>query len=213
MLTSRPLAALRALDASAPREVALGLAYAQAGRTAAAVRALGRAVDLLVSAAESMGELEIRGNTAGRNGGGAYTYSKTSDGVNLTLSSRPVKGWEIRLNIATADGAVSDKSIYDWSQINAAAGASRVITPGPSMWLAGWSMDASAPSIFPPASALLQAEGFSVVGVAADGMAAKPCSSSTRATSSATTDASATAGRRSGSRSASAPIIACVSSA
>ncbi len=40
----------------------------------------------------------------GRNGGAAYTYSKTSDGVNLTLSARPVKGWEVRLNIATADG-------------------------------------------------------------------------------------------------------------
>ncbi|MES2691956.1 MAG: TonB-dependent receptor plug domain-containing protein [Verrucomicrobiota bacterium] len=40
----------------------------------------------------------------GRNGGNAFTYSKKSDGFNLTLSSRPLKGWEIRLNIATADG-------------------------------------------------------------------------------------------------------------
>lgn len=41
----------------------------------------------------------------GRNGGGAYTYSKTSDGFNVTLSARPLRGWEIRLNVATADGS------------------------------------------------------------------------------------------------------------
>ncbi|MEY4089149.1 MAG: Ferrichrome-iron receptor precursor [Verrucomicrobiota bacterium] len=41
----------------------------------------------------------------GRNGGGAYTYSKTSDGYNLTLSSRPLKGWEVRVNLATANGS------------------------------------------------------------------------------------------------------------
>ena len=41
----------------------------------------------------------------GRNGGGAYTYSRTSDGYNLTLSSRPLKGWEIRVNFATANGS------------------------------------------------------------------------------------------------------------
>jgi outer membrane receptor protein involved in Fe transport len=41
----------------------------------------------------------------GRNGGGAYTYSKTSDGYNLTLSARPIKGWEVRINFATANGS------------------------------------------------------------------------------------------------------------
>lgn len=41
----------------------------------------------------------------GRNGGPAYTFSKSSDGYNLTLSSRPVKGWEIRVNFATANGS------------------------------------------------------------------------------------------------------------
>ncbi len=41
----------------------------------------------------------------GRNGGNAYTYSKTSDGYNLTLSARPTKGWEIRINFATANGS------------------------------------------------------------------------------------------------------------
>ncbi len=41
----------------------------------------------------------------GRNGGNAYTYSKTSDGFNLTLSTRPVKGWEMRINFATANGS------------------------------------------------------------------------------------------------------------
>lgn len=41
----------------------------------------------------------------GRNGGGAYTYSKTSDGFNLTLSARPVRGWEVRINFATANGS------------------------------------------------------------------------------------------------------------
>jgi outer membrane receptor protein involved in Fe transport len=41
----------------------------------------------------------------GRNGGGAYTYSKTSDGFNLTLTSRPLRGWEIRVNFATANGS------------------------------------------------------------------------------------------------------------
>jgi hypothetical protein len=40
----------------------------------------------------------------GRNGGGAYTYSRTSDGYNLTLSSRPLRGWEVRVNVATANG-------------------------------------------------------------------------------------------------------------
>lgn len=40
----------------------------------------------------------------GRNGGNGYTYSKTSNGYNVTLSSRPTRGWEIRLNFATADG-------------------------------------------------------------------------------------------------------------
>jgi outer membrane receptor protein involved in Fe transport len=41
----------------------------------------------------------------GRNGGGAYTYSRTSDGFNLTLSARPLKGWEVRVNFATANGS------------------------------------------------------------------------------------------------------------
>jgi len=41
----------------------------------------------------------------GRNGGNAYTYSKTSDGYNLTLSARPLKGWEVRVNFATANGS------------------------------------------------------------------------------------------------------------
>lgn len=41
----------------------------------------------------------------GRNGGGAYTFSKTSDGYNLTLSGRPVRGWEVRVNFATANGS------------------------------------------------------------------------------------------------------------
>ncbi len=41
----------------------------------------------------------------GRNGGPSYTYSKTSDGYNLTLSARPRKGWEIRVNFATANGS------------------------------------------------------------------------------------------------------------
>ncbi len=41
----------------------------------------------------------------GRNGGGAYTYSKTSDGFNLTLTARPVRGWEMRVNFATANGS------------------------------------------------------------------------------------------------------------
>ncbi|MBI5689593.1 MAG: TonB-dependent receptor plug domain-containing protein [Verrucomicrobia bacterium] len=41
----------------------------------------------------------------GRNGGSAFTYSKTSDGFNATLSARPVRGWEIRLNFATANGS------------------------------------------------------------------------------------------------------------
>ena len=39
-----------------------------------------------------------------RHGGNAYTYSKTSDGYNLTLSSHPLPGWEIRFNFATANG-------------------------------------------------------------------------------------------------------------
>jgi outer membrane receptor protein involved in Fe transport len=41
----------------------------------------------------------------GRNGGPSYTYSKTSDGYNLTLSARPTRGWEIRVNFATANGS------------------------------------------------------------------------------------------------------------
>jgi hypothetical protein len=41
----------------------------------------------------------------GRNGGPAYTYSKTSDGFNFTLSSRPLRGWEIRASFATANGS------------------------------------------------------------------------------------------------------------
>lgn len=41
----------------------------------------------------------------GRNGGSAYLFSKTSDGFNLSLSARPVRGWEIRLNFATANGS------------------------------------------------------------------------------------------------------------
>jgi outer membrane receptor protein involved in Fe transport len=41
----------------------------------------------------------------GRHGGNAYTYSKTSDGYNLTLSARPLRGWEVRLNFATANGS------------------------------------------------------------------------------------------------------------
>ena len=41
----------------------------------------------------------------GRFGGNAYTFSKTSDGYNVTLSTRPLKGWEVRLNFATANGS------------------------------------------------------------------------------------------------------------
>lgn len=41
----------------------------------------------------------------GRHGGSAYTYDKTSDGLNLTLTSRPLRGWELRVNFATADGS------------------------------------------------------------------------------------------------------------
>ena len=41
----------------------------------------------------------------GRNGGNAYTFSKKSDGYNLTLSSRPLRGWEVRINFATANGS------------------------------------------------------------------------------------------------------------
>ncbi|MBI4624412.1 MAG: hypothetical protein HY736_14505 [Verrucomicrobia bacterium] len=41
----------------------------------------------------------------GRHGGNAYTYSKTSDGYNLTLSSRPLRGWELRVSFATANGS------------------------------------------------------------------------------------------------------------
>lgn len=40
----------------------------------------------------------------GRNGGSAYLFSKTSDGFNLSLSARPTRGWEVRLNFATANG-------------------------------------------------------------------------------------------------------------
>ncbi len=40
----------------------------------------------------------------GRNGGPGYLYSKTSDGFNVTLTSRPLKNWEVRLNLATSDG-------------------------------------------------------------------------------------------------------------
>lgn len=41
----------------------------------------------------------------GRHGGSGYVYNKTSDGVNLTISARPTKGWELRLNYATANGS------------------------------------------------------------------------------------------------------------
>ena len=41
----------------------------------------------------------------GRNGGANYIYDKTSDGINLTLSTRPLKGWEMRINFATANGS------------------------------------------------------------------------------------------------------------
>ncbi len=41
----------------------------------------------------------------GRHGGNAYTFSKTSDGYNLTLTARPLRGWEIRASFATANGS------------------------------------------------------------------------------------------------------------
>jgi outer membrane receptor protein involved in Fe transport len=41
----------------------------------------------------------------GRNGGGNFVFDRTSDGFNLTLSSRPLRGWEVRLNFATANGS------------------------------------------------------------------------------------------------------------
>jgi hypothetical protein len=40
----------------------------------------------------------------GRNGGNTYTFDRKSDGYNVTLSARPLRGWEVRLNFATADG-------------------------------------------------------------------------------------------------------------
>ena len=41
----------------------------------------------------------------GRNGGAAYVFSKTSDGYNVTLAARPLRGWEVRVNFATANGS------------------------------------------------------------------------------------------------------------
>ncbi len=41
----------------------------------------------------------------GRHGGNAYVYSKTSDGYNLTLTARPLRGWEMRASFATANGS------------------------------------------------------------------------------------------------------------
>jgi hypothetical protein len=41
----------------------------------------------------------------GRHGGNAYVYSKTSDGYNLTITARPLKGWEVRASFATANGS------------------------------------------------------------------------------------------------------------
>ena len=41
----------------------------------------------------------------GRNGGPAYTYSKVSDGYNVTLTGRPLRNWEVRLSFATANGS------------------------------------------------------------------------------------------------------------
>ncbi len=41
----------------------------------------------------------------GRHGGNAYTYSKTSDGYNVTLTARPLRGWELRASVATANGS------------------------------------------------------------------------------------------------------------
>lgn len=41
----------------------------------------------------------------GRNGGAAYLYSKKSDGFGLTLSTRPVRNWEMRINYAEANGS------------------------------------------------------------------------------------------------------------
>ncbi len=41
----------------------------------------------------------------GRNGGSSIVYDKTSDGFNATLTARPVRGWEMRINFATANGS------------------------------------------------------------------------------------------------------------
>lgn len=41
----------------------------------------------------------------GRHGGNAYTYSKKSDGYNISLSARPTRSWEMRINFATANGS------------------------------------------------------------------------------------------------------------
>ncbi len=41
----------------------------------------------------------------GRFGGNAYVYSKTSNGYNVTLNARPLRGWEIRASFATANGS------------------------------------------------------------------------------------------------------------
>ena len=41
----------------------------------------------------------------GRHGGSSFVYSKKSDGYNLTLSARPLRGWEIRASFATANGS------------------------------------------------------------------------------------------------------------
>ena len=41
----------------------------------------------------------------GRHGGSAYTYSKTSNGYNMSLTARPTSRWEMRLSLATANGS------------------------------------------------------------------------------------------------------------
>ena len=44
----------------------------------------------------------------GRNGGTAYAYSKKSDGIDVALSMRPLKPWQVTLNYAQANGSERD---------------------------------------------------------------------------------------------------------
>ena len=48
----------------------------------------------------------------GRNGGAGYVYNKTSDGLSVSLSARPLRPWQVTISLTQANGSERSDIVY-----------------------------------------------------------------------------------------------------